>query len=197
MAAGTTAAIVKTIGLRRIVAWGVISMTVLAIPAFFAGFLFVTLFSTPAGAAEPEGGTENIPPGAWVVPLSVDYRITSVFGYRPNVKPHDHFGIDLASSCGDTVRAATTGVVTFSGWTTGGWGNRIIIAHADGSKTGYAHMQMGSLLVKVGDAVEAGQPIGLEGNTGVGTGCHLHFETFINGIRINPVPFMSERGVTF
>lgn len=197
MAAGATATIVKTIGLRRIATWGLLAAGILAVPLLCAGFFFFVLFSTPAGAMEPEGGTENIPAGAWVVPLADSYRVTSGFGYRPNVVPHDHFGIDLASSCGDTVRAATTGVVTFSGWTTGGWGNRIIIAHADGSKTGYAHMQMGSLLVEAGDTVEAGQPIGEEGNTGVGTGCHLHFETFINGIRINPVPFMSERGVDF
>ena len=197
MAAGTTATVVKTIGLRRILKWCIAAMAVLAVPTFFAGYLFISLFSTPAAATEPEGGTGNIPEGAWVVPLEGVYIITSPFGYRPDVYPHDHFGIDLSNGCGQTVRAATAGVVTFSGWTTGGWGNRIIVAHADGSKTGYAHMQMGSLLVKEGDPVEAGQPIGLEGNTGVGTGCHLHFETFINGIRVNPVPFMSERGVTF
>jgi hypothetical protein len=161
MAGGTTAAVVKTIGLRRMVRWGVISMAVLAVPAFFAGFLFVTLFSTPAGAAEPEGDREHFPGRLGGAPAR-RLRDHERLRYRADVKPHDHFGIDLASSCGDTVRAASTGVVTFSGWTTGGWGNRIIIAHADGSKTGYAHMQMGSLLVRVGDAVEAGQPIGLE-----------------------------------
>ncbi len=187
----------KAFGLRKMLSYLGVLLAVGFGMMMIGGFLFVSLFSGPAAAIVPPAPAASVAPGAWIVPVNPGYSITSTYGYRANVTPHDHFGIDLATGCGVPVLAASSGVVTFAGWTTGGWGNRILIAHPDGTATGYAHLQTGSLSVNAGDPVTSGQNIALEGKTGIGTGCHLHFETFKNNVRVNPVPFMLERGVTF
>jgi murein DD-endopeptidase MepM/ murein hydrolase activator NlpD len=76
------------------------------------------------------------------------------------------------------------------GWNSG-YGCVIIIDHGGGIKTLYGHNSR--LLVNVGDHVEAGQTIGLMGNTGNvrgRTGIHLHFEVWVNGVRTNPFKFV-------
>ncbi|MBF4563380.1 M23 family metallopeptidase [Microbacterium sp. VKM Ac-2870] len=179
-------------------------------PLVAAGFLLVGLagsFLFMAVSASASGGASTQPaptlgpvvPGSWIVPVSDSYSVTSWFGYRPDVIPHQHNGVDLAMAggCGSVVVAANSGTVTYAAWADGGWGNRVLIAHPDGTMTGYAHLQNGSFLVHPGQTVQTGTPLAREGNTGIGTGCHLHFETFINGTRVNPVPFMAARGITF
>lgn len=106
-------------------------------------------------------------------------RITSRFkeAGRPG-----HLGLDLAAPIGTPVRAAADGTVTFSGWSTGGYGNLAIVKHAGGIETRYAHM---SKLGKTGK-VEAGDVIGYVGSTGDSTGPHLHFEVRDGGTAINP-----------
>jgi len=92
-------------------------------------------------------------------------------------EPHGRFGgVDIPNVLGTTIVASSDGVVesTEYGWN-GGYGNRIIIVHADiGVKTLYAHLQ--DFLIKPGDVVKKGQPIGLMGSTGQSTGSHVHFE---------------------
>ena len=110
---------------------------------------------------------------------------------------HANFTERTNRGCGSVVEAANSGTVTYAAWADGGWGNRVLIAHPDGTMTGYAHLQDGSFLVRAGDTVQTGAPLAREGNTGIGTGCHLHFETFINGARVDPVPFMAARGIAF
>ena len=88
---------------------------------------------------------------------------------------HTHQGQDVMASCGTPLLAARGGRVQFSGWDDGG-GNYIVI---DGKGTAsdfvYMHMVEPSLL-KEGETVRTGQPIGLVGTTGSSSGCHLHFE---------------------
>ena len=163
-------------------------------------FLFAAVSATAStGASTTSPATGPVVPGSWIVPVSEAYTVTSWFGYRPDVVPHQHNGIDLAMAggCGSVVEAANSGTVTYAAWADGGWGNRVLIAHPDGTMTGYAHLQDGSFLVRAGDTVQTGAPLAREGNTGIGTGCHLHFETFINGARVDPVPFMDARGIAF
>ncbi len=64
----------------------------------------------------------------------------------------------------------------------------MIIAHAGGLLTLYGHLE--AMLVKPGDAVKAGQPIGLLGSTGNSTGPHCHFEVRVNGTPVDPRPFL-------
>jgi len=107
-------------------------------------------------------------------------RITQYFkGWR-------HTGIDVACASGSNIYAAEEGTVTKAGWNAGGYGNRIIIRHPDGSQTLYGHLKTGGILVEVGEYVKKGQVIGKEGSTGRSTGPHLHFEVIENGSRINP-----------
>lgn len=107
-------------------------------------------------------------------------RITQYFqGWR-------HTGIDIACSSSSNVYAAADGVIEKAGWNAGGYGNRIIIKHPDGSKTLYAHLKEGGILVNTGQYVAKGEVIGLMGSTGRSTGYHLHFEVIVNGGRINP-----------
>lgn len=107
-------------------------------------------------------------------------RITQYFqGWR-------HTGIDIACNSSSNVYAATDGVVEKASWNAGGYGNRIIIKHPDGSKTLYAHLKEGGILVNTGQYVAKGEVIGLMGSTGRSTGYHLHFEVIVNGSRINP-----------
>lgn len=108
---------------------------------------------------------------------------TSSYKYRWN-RPHR--GIDISLKVGDTVMAAFDGVVRISMPTekTGGYGNLIVIRHLNGLETYYGHLSQH--LVRAGDTVRAGMPIGLGGNTGRSTGPHLHFETRYKGQAFDP-----------
>lgn len=98
---------------------------------------------------------------------------------------HDNNAVDIGNKCGTSVKAAASGMVIedaalktdgSSGWNDG-YGLFVLIEHANGVKTRYAHLNKVS--VKVGDSVNQGDKIGLVGNTGNTdgpTGCHLHFE---------------------
>lgn len=96
---------------------------------------------------------------------------------------HNYNAVDIANSCGTPVVASAEGLVTpdpsipnvLGGWN-GGYGDFILIQHpfGDGVRTRYAHLE--KMLVQVGDYVKQGQQIGLMGETGDATGCHLHFE---------------------
>ena len=98
--------------------------------------------------------------------------------------PHFHIGIDLVEPYGSQVLAADDGVVAQVGSTQYGYGNYVILAHAGGLSTMYAHLA--SAVVKVGDKVSQGQPVGLEGSSGTSTGAHLHFELRADGKPIDP-----------
>ncbi len=111
--------------------------------------------------------------------------VTSPFGWR---SLGNHKGIDIsgANASGSLVVAGASGVVTEAGWSTGGYGNYVIIDHGNGIETLYAHMLDNSLMVSAGDHVTKGYAIGRVGNTGYSFGAHLHFEVRINGTRVNP-----------
>ena len=123
--------------------------------------------------------------------------ISSHFG--PRIHPiygiaRLHAGIDLATPCGRPVYAARSGRVSYSGWL-GTSGNFIRVTHEDGYTTGYAHLQSGSLYVRLGESVVTGQLIARIGNTGGSTGCHIHLETRQNMVAQDPYPFFLNRGI--
>ena len=110
-------------------------------------------------------------------------KITSKFGPR---RRRMHNGIDVKVYIGDTIRAAFGGkvrVVKNQGRRVG-YGKYVIIRHENGLETVYAHLS--KQLVNEDQYVEAGEVIGLGGNTGRSTGSHLHFETRFLGQAINP-----------
>jgi murein DD-endopeptidase MepM/ murein hydrolase activator NlpD len=107
-------------------------------------------------------------------------RITSPFGIRHG---RHHYGTDLKLQVGDTVRSAFAGMVRISRYHHD-FGNVVVVRHANGLETLYAHMS--KRLVQVGDHLEAGDALGLGGSTGRSTGSHLHFETRYLGHPINP-----------
>lgn len=115
--------------------------------------------------------------------------ITSWFGNRPYPGAGgstNHGGLDIGAAMGSNVYAALGGIVTSSGWN-GGYGNAITIDHGNGLSTLYGHMSQ--LIAGVGQMVAPGQVIGLVGSTGNSTGPHLHFETLLNGGRVDPATF--------
>lgn len=109
--------------------------------------------------------------------------ITSNFGYRPAFR-RQHKGLDIKVYTGDTIYAAFDGKVRVVDYEAAGYGNYIVIRHANGLETIYGHLS--KHLVKTNDVVKSGQPIGLGGNTGRSTGSHLHFETRLLGVAIDP-----------
>ncbi|MFA6749234.1 MAG: M23 family metallopeptidase, partial [Candidatus Riflebacteria bacterium] len=97
-------------------------------------------------------------------------------------------GIDIAAPKGTPILAATNGKVIYAGRRSG-YGNLIIVSHANGYSTRYAHCS--SIIARKGQQVKAGQIIGRVGATGVATGNHLHFEVRKNGKTLNPVSFIN------
>jgi murein DD-endopeptidase MepM/ murein hydrolase activator NlpD len=110
-------------------------------------------------------------------------RMTSSYGYRWG---RLHKGMDLVSS-NRTIMAADTGRVVYAGYKSD-YGYHIIINHGNGYETLYGHLR--SMSVHVGEVVEAGDPIGIMGNTGDSTGTHLHFEVHKNGVVRNPAGYL-------
>jgi murein DD-endopeptidase MepM/ murein hydrolase activator NlpD len=107
--------------------------------------------------------------------------VTSNYGSRWG---RQHKGIDIKVYTGDTIRSAFTGKVRMVKYERRGYGHYVVIRHDNGLETIYAHLSRS--LVKENQPVKAGEVIGLGGNTGRSTGSHLHFETRICGVAINP-----------
>lgn len=107
--------------------------------------------------------------------------VTSRYGYRSG---RYHNGIDIDLNTGDTVRAAWAGKVRYAKWNDGGFGNLIVIRHYNGLETFYAHLS--KHLVAPDQEVQAGEVIGLGGNTGRSYGAHLHFEVRFYDAPMNP-----------
>ena len=155
------------------------------------------------GAGGGGGGGGGLPGGTtssqgWAVP-AYGY-ISGYYGPRTSIctpggcSGSYHYGTDLATGCSAPIYAAASGRVVYAGWS-GTYGNFIKIDHGNGFSTGYAHIRSGGVFVGYGQTVSVGQNIASAGSTGASTGCHLHFEVFQNGYRINPQPFMAARGV--
>ncbi|MDR1836136.1 MAG: peptidoglycan DD-metalloendopeptidase family protein [Treponema sp.] len=126
----------------------------------------------------------------FIYPVQGRY-ITSNFGMRKDPISgalNFHTGIDLRASTGATVMASLDGVVSAvsENWL---YGKHIIISHANGYKTLYAHLS--SFSVKQGDRVQQGKKIGEAGNTGYSTGSHLHFGIYDrNNKLVNPLELL-------
>ena len=120
--------------------------------------------------------------------------LTSRFGWRTlNGVQGYHKGVDLCgtdktlvSPCDGVVKSST--IITDKSNTTWEWGNYIRIDRADGLQVFMCHMA--SRKVKVGQAVKAGDVVGIEGNTGYSFGSHCHFEVRKNGISVDPTPYL-------
>lgn len=135
------------------------------------GITGVTCTNTSKGSGKATGKLQNPVPGA---------PITSEFGPRESPCAGcsaNHRGLDLGVPSNTPVKAADGGKVVYSGWMSG-YGETVIVDHGGGLMTLYAHNS--KLLVKVGDPVSAGQIITRSGQSGAGTGPHLHI-TVIEG----------------
>ena len=107
-------------------------------------------------------------------PFEGTYQITQ--GYGEKVTSDFHTGIDYGTPVGTPILASEAGTVVFAGMDKTGYGNTVIIQHAGGKATLYAHLQGIEAGIAVGVAVERSQVIGRSGSTGNSTGPHLHFE---------------------
>lgn len=110
-------------------------------------------------------------------------RIVSTYKLR---RSHKHQGVDLGIPFGEPIYAAFDGIVRVALPTkyTGGYGNVVVLRHANGLETYYGHMT--KYIVEVDDVVKAGEVIGYCGSTGRSSGPHLHFETRYMGQSFDP-----------
>ena len=136
--------------------------------------------------------------GELINPMIIgSYTISSVFGGRPAPCAScssDHKGVDYSASCGTPVYAATSGTITIAG-KAGGYGN-VIFLTGSSLVTVYGHLQASKPFnVKMGDVVKSGDLIGWVGTTGNSTGCHLHFETRIDSVQVDPMTQFELAGV--
>lgn len=133
---------------------------------------------------EQIAGYEN----EFIRPLDKKYKVSSEYGPRTHPvtgeKGKMHHGVDFAAPNGVSIKASKSGKVILAK-SLRGYGNVVYLDHGNGITTRYAHMSRFSC--KAGDNVKQGQEIGKVGNTGVGTGPHLHFEIRIGGNSINPL----------
>jgi murein DD-endopeptidase MepM/ murein hydrolase activator NlpD len=101
---------------------------------------------------------------------------------------HFHTGVDIAGPENDPVLAADDGRVVQAAVGSSGYGNYVVLGHANGVTTLYGHLNQ--ILVRPGDQVRQGDAIGLEGSTGYSTGPHVHFEVRLNGVPVDPLNYL-------
>lgn len=131
--------------------------------------------------------------GPFVRPISDEYPTTSPFGtrrtYNGGAFAGYHAGQDFGVPPGITVTAPASGIVALAE-PLQVRGNAVILDHGQGLLSGYWHLSQ--ILVKVGQPINAGDAIGLVGNTGLSTGAHLHWEVHIYGVAVDPMQFLDE-----
>lgn len=117
-------------------------------------------------------------------------RISSGFNlkrYHPVLhRIRAHKGVDYAAPTGTPITAASSGKIEFKG-IKGGYGNTVVLQHANNYSTLYAHMSGFAKGIKQGGSVTQGQVIGYLGQSGLATGPHLHYEFRINGVHKDPL----------
>ncbi len=119
-------------------------------------------------------------------------QLTSNYGMRTHPVlggRRNHTGIDLAAPTGTPIYATADGVIGRADWYSS-YGLYISINHGASMETRYAHLSR--LAVAAGDNVKKGDLIGYVGSTGRSTGPHLHYEVRVDGLAVNPIPYMVE-----
>ncbi|MEM6685260.1 MAG: M23/M56 family metallopeptidase, partial [Bacteroidota bacterium] len=136
---------------------------------------------------------ENGVPTVFPVQNKTKAHISSPFGVfrkHPKLKHKTkHGGIDIKAAKGTPIIATADGTV-LKAQDEGNWGNLIIISHANGFETWYAHLQ--AFNSKTGQTVKKGEIIGYVGSTGLSTAPHLHYEVRQHGKRLNPLEYITE-----
>ncbi|MGL4412146.1 MAG: peptidoglycan DD-metalloendopeptidase family protein [Bacteroidales bacterium] len=151
---------------------------------FFANELYEETWSSTF--VNPYGKNISLPDSIrlncteWAIPHFG--HITSKFGPR---RRRYHYGIDLKVQTGDPIYAAFDGKVRIVASAKGGYGKYIVLRHDNGLETVYAHLSEHAVVRE--QTVMAGDLIGYGGNTGRSTGSHLHFETRILGVPVDPL----------
>lgn len=120
--------------------------------------------------------------------------VTSSYGWRlhPVLGVYRlHSGIDLRAYCGMNILAGRSGTVVWAKYRSG-YGNQVLVDHGihDGRSvmSSYNHLQ--SFTVGAGASVSAGTVVGRSGSTGTSTACHLHFEVYVDGVAVDPAPYL-------
>jgi murein DD-endopeptidase MepM/ murein hydrolase activator NlpD len=115
-------------------------------------------------------------------------RIGGSFGYRIDPVYKDvrfHQGLDFTAPSGTPIYATADGVVQAAGFSTDGYGNKVVLNHGFGYQTLYGHMF--KVKARVGQSVKRGEVIGYIGSTGKSTGPHCHYEVIKRGTKVDPV----------
>ena len=125
-------------------------------------------------------------PSVW----PVDGRLMSYFGRRSDPFSGEgafHTGVDISAPHGTAIRATADGLIDIAEWA-GGYGRLVVVDHANGFQTYYAHMSR--LEVVAGQYIRRGEVLGRVGATGKATSPHLHYEVRRGGIPINPHQYL-------
>lgn len=152
--------------------------------------------STPTPPAPPAAASYVLP----VQGASVGDGLIVGSGGSMSRSAGGHSGLDLIAPQGTKVVSVAAGTVVSKNASGASYGNHVVVRHADGKYTLYAHLS--AVTVSVGQAVTAGQQIGNVGSTGNSSGPHLHFEVrthptdFSAGIFLSPVAYLRSHGVT-
>jgi murein DD-endopeptidase MepM/ murein hydrolase activator NlpD len=153
---------------------------------------------TASSGASGSALSSAVPAGTdvrWPIPSSL--RISSHFG--PRASPcsgcsSNHQGLDFTPGSGAAIQSIAAGVVRQVVSSNSGLGVHVVIDHEIGGKrvsSTYAHMQFGSVPLRAGQVVAAGDPVGRVGTTGASTGPHLHFEIAYGSQRVDPHRWLS------
>lgn len=163
------------------------------------GALVVTADQPPPVTTQPDTPQPPTPPtdpGKWAHPCPARKIVSSEWGMRWGAM---HRGIDFAAPHGTPIYAVESGTVIKAG-SSSGFGYAVGIRHPEGMASGYGHMPLSSIKVKIGDTVTKGQQIAAVGSEGQSTGPHLHFEIYSGGQwasgHVNPRPVLEAHGVT-
>ena len=146
---------------------------------------------TSRPSSRSSGGSSSNGSGRLSYPVHAP--VTSGFGYRYHPILHYsrlHAGTDFGAACGTPVRAAAPGRVVRAG-RAGGYGNQLVIDHGmmRGKNIATSYNHLSRFVVRSG-SVRRGQLVAYSGTTGLSTGCHLHFEVYVNGTHVNPMSWL-------
>jgi murein DD-endopeptidase MepM/ murein hydrolase activator NlpD len=147
--------------------------------------------SAPRGVPGRSADTLDAPTS---VNLPLATPVTSSYGWRSDPftgEARFHRGVDLRASYGTEVPAASGGTVVSAG-ERGTYGNLVVVRDGQGVETRYAHLS--AVLVKEGDAIAQGTPVGRVGSTGRSAAPHLHFEVLVHGERVDPATWAGRVG---